>query len=503
MIVYEAERKLGLAELVQANKSVASCQPLIPVNQKDFDIYRTEAKIDLSLPEGADSFDLYPTHTIMVSVGSNENDDDFLAEEIWNAKASPVNKPFNFEHQPSKVIGHIVASRVVDESLNLISDSTTFEELPNKFHILASSVIYKHLSSKEPGLEEAIAQLITEIEDGKWYVSMETLFSNFDYGLISEKDGVKSVVARDQNSAWLTKHLKCYGGKGYYEDYRLVRVLRNLTFSGKGLVKEPANPGSVFVFYETSDLQTSTASLVKPNNKVQESKMSENTVSLADYQASQARINELTKRLDDMQENAVKDKYAQYEKSVAEKQGFIDNLKVEIENLKTAKAEVEKELETSKASYGELNKKFEDSQNELKNIQAEAKKTERVSTLVSVGVDKAEAEKVVDKFVNADDEMFSEVVASKKELVEAKKMKEDPKKDSKKKEEKDKAMAGKEETEDEGDADAAQASLENAEPEKNDPSLATASLNKDSEELMSTLASFLGQQLNNSNEEGE
>merc|ERR1712196_247324 len=75
---------------------------------------------------------------------------------------------------------------------------------------------------------------------------MECLFAGFDYAL-SNEDGLKKVLARDEESSFLTKHLSSYGGSGEYQGYKIGRALKNIAFSGKGLVSKPANPRSVIL----------------------------------------------------------------------------------------------------------------------------------------------------------------------------------------------------------------------------------------------------------------
>ena len=72
----------------------------------------------------------------------------------------------------------------------------------------------------------------------------ECLFSDFDYALV-DPEGANHVVARDEQSSFLTKHLRAYGGEGNYEGFTIGRALKNIAFSGKGLVSKPANPRSV------------------------------------------------------------------------------------------------------------------------------------------------------------------------------------------------------------------------------------------------------------------
>jgi hypothetical protein len=87
-------------------------------------------------------------------------------------------------------------------------------------------------------------KVIAEIAKGEWYVSMECLFYGFDYALKSA-DGSQRVIARNEETAFLTKYLRAYGGSGEWKDGRIGRVLRNISFSGIGLVRQPANPESV------------------------------------------------------------------------------------------------------------------------------------------------------------------------------------------------------------------------------------------------------------------
>ena len=72
---------------------------------------------------------------------------------------------------------------------------------------------------------------------------MECIFNVFDYA-VESPNGEYHVVARGENTAFLTQHLRAYGGGGVYQDHKVGRLLRNITFSGKGFVANPANPDS-------------------------------------------------------------------------------------------------------------------------------------------------------------------------------------------------------------------------------------------------------------------
>ena len=116
--------------------------------------------------------------------------------------------------------------------------------LPNQFDIVTSAVLYNSWSN--PELQLRMNTLVAEIEEGKWFVSMECLFNDFDYAVITP-EGQEKVISRDEASAFLSKHLRAYGGTGEYEGYKVGRMLKNIAFSGKGLVDNPANPKSVIL----------------------------------------------------------------------------------------------------------------------------------------------------------------------------------------------------------------------------------------------------------------
>ena len=58
-----------------------------------------------------------------------------------------------------------------------------------------------------------IGSYTAEVEEGKWFVSMECLFAGFDYALI-DPEGKSKLVQRNEASAFLTKHLRVYGVTG-------------------------------------------------------------------------------------------------------------------------------------------------------------------------------------------------------------------------------------------------------------------------------------------------
>ena len=161
MLVYASEKADNLSDSLQNNKVAAYLSPIQVATKlpeatvKKFD---DAARRHLSSAFASDDmetfFDLHRLYTILVTVGWNLNDDVFGVKEVWNARHSPEDKPFNLEHNPRHVIGHITGSVVVDDAYAVVDDTTTVDELPGKFHILTSAVIYKHIKSRDEKLSE-------------------------------------------------------------------------------------------------------------------------------------------------------------------------------------------------------------------------------------------------------------------------------------------------------------------------------------------------------------
>lgn len=174
--------------------------------------------------------DLGVMESILVSTNMNRNDDVFLRDEVWAAKATPVHKPVNWNHDNTRIIGHMFESIAVDKTGKEINS----DDIPDfDFDILAKSFIYKG------ALPDDASKLLDGFSEGEHFVSMECWFTDYDY-LVGHK-----VVARNENTAFLDECLKVKGGSGKYGDERVGRVLRNIIFGGVGVVKNPANPDSV------------------------------------------------------------------------------------------------------------------------------------------------------------------------------------------------------------------------------------------------------------------
>lgn len=173
--------------------------------------------------------------SILVSTGFNLNNDVFLPEEIAQAKDTPVDKPINLNHEGENIIGHMTSSRLLDQEGNEVN--AVDDNLPINLDIEVEGVLYKDIFPDE------IQAIIDGAKNGDTFVSMEAIFTDFDFAL--ERDDTVVQIPRNEETAFLTAKLKQFGGDGTFEGERLGRVLKNIEFIGKGIVAKPANPRSL------------------------------------------------------------------------------------------------------------------------------------------------------------------------------------------------------------------------------------------------------------------
>ncbi len=179
--------------------------------------------------------DLLYMEDILVSTGANLNDDVFLPEEVIKAIVyldTVILKPVNWEHNPANIIGTMFDSFIIDKKGNRVDSN--FDEL-SEFDVVSQSVIWSSISQQH---REWADQIIAAAGDNSLFVSMEAFFSDYDF-LVGDQ-----IIQRNERTDFLTSALRVHGGPGHYNNKRVKRVLRNIIFSGKGIVEEPANPPS-------------------------------------------------------------------------------------------------------------------------------------------------------------------------------------------------------------------------------------------------------------------
>ena len=509
MKAYAQEIKDGLQELIENNTTIAYCSPVISEAptlstaagkyDKDRAMALNFLGLENSQAENKEQIDLYYLSSVLVSTGWNKNDDVFDAQEMWEARSTPEDKQFNYMHNEKDIIGHITANYVVDFEGNSLDGDLSFAEAgsPTDFNIITQGVLYKSWS--DPELRERMNNIIEEIEEGnRWYVSMECLFPNFDYAL-KDETGASKIVRREEASAFLSKHLRAYGGTGRYEGYTVGRLLRNISFSGKGLVSKPANPRSV-ILNDSKSFSENDSELVAVSS-IKETKMSDVLQKqLEEVKAELAEARTANKTMKQEMEaqktEAIESQLQKFEETISAKDQAIAEVQAQVEEALARVKELEEALAASEAAK-------EEAIAQVAEIEKAAALEKRVAALTEAGLEGEELDEAIAKFENLDEETFEFVVAAMtKKKAEKKDDKENPfaKKDKKEDEEKEApAMMKKkaevevlEEEVDEAEAEAQAEELEEA-VEDEDIAMAEAIDDEDSsEELRSTASEWFG-----------
>lgn len=394
MKIYQQEISDGLDATILSNNSIACESVALVSDSSSQNIDNLISKIKAEA--NPNQVDLFYIKSILVSTGWNKNDDVFLPSETWAARNTPEDKQFNFMHDENDIIGHITGSYIIDKSGNKVEA----EEAPEEFDIVAEAVLYN--SWTNPENRERMQKIISEIKEGKWFVSMECLFAGFDYAITGE-DGTNKILARDEESSFLTKHLRAYGGTGEYQGYKIGRSLKQISFSGKGLVARPANPRSVILNASKAfDQQTVLQDLKKGDVDMSNENSLEQQIE--DLKSELASAKEALKSLHDKESE---DAIAALEQVVAKKEESLASLNVEITAANEKIAELE---ETISAQAKEMEEKME----ELNKMKKEKKMATRKAALLDLGLEDSEAEEAVASYEEFDDSTFDAIIAAMK-----------------------------------------------------------------------------------------
>lgn len=387
-VIFPDEQEI--ADLIRASSKIAYAVAVEPRASLPV----PDPKLQGGIATNLGQFDLYYFKTLLASTGWNLNDDVFDPVETWQARGTPADKPINEEHKPLDILGHMTDSFVIDTDGAVLPDDSKVEDLPEKFHVCDVGVLYRY--SSDADRQVRIDEIIDEIESDKnpWFVSMECLFHAFDYSLISAT-GKQTTVIRSPETAYLTKHLRAYGGTGKYQGSRVGRLMRNFTFSGKGLVKKPANPESI-IFPEENTPATAAAGYPITCDLTQETTVADEALlkQLADAKAE----------IEQLRTNDYKKLKADYDDAVAAKQTAIDHLndmKKKHDDMVDSHAKMQKDMTSMGESLVEHKAK-------LANIEEKACTTARIH-LVSkkLGMDEAKATEFTATLVSLDEAAFA------------------------------------------------------------------------------------------------
>jgi len=258
------------------------------------------------------------------------------------------------------------------------------DDIPDEFDVEVAGVLYRAF----PELSDRIDEIITKANAGEMFVSMEAWFPDFGYGLVDPATGETKLIERNEGTAFLTKHLRIYGGCGQYQGYKVGRVLRDIIFGAQGFVEQPANPDSVikvaaskvaasetFVTAELNEiLEGGVEDVNEDQVKELQAKLDEAVASLATKETEVAELNKAAEAF----------KAADYDSQIAALNEKVDGLTASITEAsekaqagETAKAELQKQLD-------EVTQRAEKSEAELDDIRKTETARERLVKLSEV-----------------------------------------------------------------------------------------------------------------------
>ena len=297
---------------------------------------------------------------------------------------TPAHKPINIGHDETQIIGHIVTSKAVDKT----GGDITVEEggtPPEELDLEVAGVLYKDL----PAIAEKVARVIEDAHKGEAFVSMEVWFDDFDYAVRNPANGETKIVPRTAESAFLTKHLRSYGGTGTYENFQVGRVLRGLEFAGKGIVDNPANPESVIKEAVAQRAAADVNSNKEPKGGAQS--MANKTETTPTVEELQAKLTEAESKLAEANKalEAKTTECAAATAALDELRG--KGLDKQVETLTAGATAKDKEIETLSAAktaaeskLAEAVKRAEKAESELAEIRETEKARNRMAELAKV-----------------------------------------------------------------------------------------------------------------------
>ncbi len=199
----------------------------------------------LAFPEEKQG-DLQYMRSVLVSAGTNKNGAHFLPSEMMKAHQTIVNKAIDVEHAEDQVIGHIYDCAFLFKDgeqfdpQEILAEHENARKNPDELDIdiVIAGVIHKM----------RFPEIADEILTGEWKVSMECFFKDFDI-----KVG-ENIITRVEAEALgydpqelIGGFVKVMVGNKALGKHLVSRVLRGITFSGMGIVKNPANPHSIIL----------------------------------------------------------------------------------------------------------------------------------------------------------------------------------------------------------------------------------------------------------------
>jgi hypothetical protein len=180
------------------------------------------------------------------------------------AEGTIVNKALDIEHKTEEIIGHLYdrvfttkegAAIELKELADLEKGSLDKKEI----HIAIAGIVYK----------DRFPKVASEIADNRWKISMECYFRDFDVkvgDLVISRKEAQALGLMEASENTFGKLAKVIKDGIDIASGKITRVLRDICFSGCGIVKNPANPGSIVL--ETANVKDKEVDIILNYDKI-------------------------------------------------------------------------------------------------------------------------------------------------------------------------------------------------------------------------------------------
>lgn len=172
----------------------------------------------------------------------NDNDDGIKTPVAMELVNQFINKPINVEHMKDKIVGHIINASFSDKQPEYeYNEIESYKDRKDPFYITAAGIIYRHIFP-------SLANKIEEVSDpnSPQYQSLSTSwevgFRNYKLG-IGEGSlyEVSEIDEKNETYSSLRDNLKAYGGTGYSNEGRIRRIIDGPVYAlGVGITETPA-----------------------------------------------------------------------------------------------------------------------------------------------------------------------------------------------------------------------------------------------------------------------
>ena len=232
----------------------------------------------------------------------------------------------------------------------------------------------------------------------------------------------------------MSKHLRAYGGTGRYEDHKVGRLLKNITFSGKGFVERPANPDSI-IFDKDSSFDFTNASRtkklfsydngvsIKVGNAVFSDTNSQENLDMSNDILND-QIQELKEALASVESENKELSAKVAEANIGKWEDQVAEYKQQVETVSSTLTETSEELSGAQTKIEELEVSLATeleartvAEGLVEKMESEKSLSERKAQLIEAGLSEEEALAKLEVFGSLSDEQFEAVAETIKEAA--------------------------------------------------------------------------------------